>query len=100
PLNSADGTTLSNQKKLMGSGTAAGFFLNTRTKNAPATNMFIDLLLYGYNSGKPLASDANSFGKVPANAAGCIAAANEQGLAERISIYAKGWNALKEYFVK
>ncbi|MDE5728622.1 MAG: hypothetical protein K2I20_00405 [Clostridia bacterium] len=100
PLNSADGTTLSNQKKLMGSGTAAGLFLNTSTKNAPATNMFIDLLLYGYNSGKPLASDANSFGKVPANAAGCIAAANEQGLAERISIYAKGWNALKEYFVK
>ncbi len=99
PLDSTAGSTLGNQTDLMGKDETPGLFLNT-SKTKYRTNMFIDLLFYGYGaSGKYLASNED-FGGIPADAAACIKAATDRGLTTRVSTYANGWTALKTYFLK
>ncbi len=98
PLNSTDGDTLGSQTKLMGADKAAGLFRNSSKTENGRTNLLIDIMFYGYNAfGKNICGD-QTLGNIPADAAACIAKANEYGLAERIAIYKKGWNQLKTYY--
>lgn len=98
PIDSTDGTTLGNQTKLMGADKAAGMFRNSSKTENGSTNVLIDIMFYGYGaSGKNICGDS-TLGAIPADAQACIAKAVSYGLSDRISIYAKGWNALKTYY--
>lgn len=99
PVNSTDGTTLDSHINLKGSDDDPGLFLNT-SKTAYRTNLYLDLMFYGYGADKPVAGNAKTFQQgLPADAAACLVIANNNHMDERASIYAKGWTQLKTAFM-
>ena len=98
PVNSTDAATLNSHANLKGSDTTAGLFLNT-SKTAYRTNLYLDIMFYGYGANKNIASYEGFGTTLPANAAACITLVNNNGMQDRANIYAKGWNQLKTAFM-
>lgn len=98
PINTTDGKTLSNQLTLMGSSKAAGMFRNNSDTQNGRTNLYIDIMFYGYAAAGKSICGSSTIGAIPASGAACVTEANKLGLGERIEIYAKGWNALKTFY--
>ena len=99
PVNSTDSSTLNGHKKLKGSDTEAGLFLNT-SKVAYRTNLYLDIMFYGYGAAEPVGGDATLGAAIPADATACLTLVNANGMADRAAIYAKGWKQLKDAFMK
>jgi hypothetical protein len=99
PVNSTDASTLKAQGNLTGSDSTAGLYLNT-SKTVYTTNLYIDLILYGYGANKNVASNDKFGSTLPIDAASCITLADgsDFGIRTRTAIYAKGWDALKAYY--
>lgn len=98
PVNSTDSTTLNGHADLKGSDSTAGLFLST-SKDKYRTNLYIDLLFYGYGASKSIAS-YDTFGTtLPANSEACLTLVNGKGMSVRAGIYASGWTQLKNAFM-
>lgn len=98
PFNTTDGATLGTHTNLMGSDSAAGLFRNSSKTENGRTNLYIDVMFYGYAAtGKNICGD-KTLGPIPADAAACTAKAVSEHLDERVAIYAKGWTALKTLY--
>lgn len=97
PVNSTDAATLNSHADLKGSDSTSGLFLNT-SKTAYRTNLFIDIMFYGYGASKPIASDTKFGTSLPANAEACLTLVNSKGMDVRAEIYADGWQQLLDYY--
>ena len=98
PVNSTDSTTLNSHANLKGSDTTPGLFLNT-SKVAYRTNLYLDIMFYGYGANKNIASYETWGTQLPANASACLTLVNNNGMQARADIYAKGWKQLKDAFM-
>ena len=100
PIDTVDSKTINDQNKISGASNNGGLFMNS-SGTSFRTNLFIDILFYGYGAAKPIASDSTSFGNsLPANASACITLVNTHGMTTRANIYSSGWTQLKTAFMK